>query len=59
MTRQRNPTAPCIERAVAERHAMIVARSPEATCAVWQGEDPTGTYTPTSPPPWMCRLPTT
>ncbi len=23
---------------------MMVARYPEATCAVWQGEDPIGTY---------------
>ncbi len=33
-----------IERAVAELQAMIVARYPEATFAVWQGEDPIGTY---------------
>jgi hypothetical protein len=35
---------PRIERAVAELQAMIVARYPEATFAVWQGEDPIGTY---------------
>ncbi len=45
MTReQRNHNDPRIERAVAELQAMIVARYPEATFAVWQGEDPIGTY---------------
>jgi hypothetical protein len=35
---------PRIEHAVAELQAMIAARYPEATFAVWQGEDPVGTY---------------
>lgn len=39
-----HPDNPRIERAVAELQTMIVARYPEATFAVWQGEDPIGTY---------------
>lgn len=35
---------PRIDHAVAELQSMIVARYPEATFAVWQGEDPVGTY---------------
>lgn len=41
---ERNQNESRIERAVAELQAMIVARYPEATFAVWQGEDPVGTY---------------
>ena len=44
MTRQNRHNDPGIARAVAELQAMIVARYPEATFAVWQGEDPMGTY---------------
>jgi len=33
-----------IARAVAELQVMIVAHYPDATFAVWQGEDPIGTY---------------
>lgn len=39
---------PRIERAVAELQGMIVGRYPEATFAVWQGEDPMGTYITTT-----------
>ena len=45
MTREeRNHNDPRIERAVAELQAMISERYPEATFAVWRGEDPIGTY---------------
>ncbi len=33
-----------IEQAVGELQAMIVARYPDATFVVWEGEDPLGTY---------------
>jgi len=41
---QKTPNDLRIAQAVAELKAMIVARYPEATFAVWQGEDPAGTY---------------
>ncbi len=45
MTREeRNQNDSGIKHAVAELQAMIVARYPEATFAVWEGEDPLGTY---------------
>jgi len=45
MTREeRNDNDSRIDRAVEELQAIIVARYPEATFAVWQGEDPIGTY---------------
>ncbi len=45
MTREEsNRNNPSIERAVTELQAMIVTRYPDATFAVWQGEDPVGTY---------------
>ena len=45
MTREeKHHNDPRIARAVAELQAMVVACYPEATFAVWQGEDPVGTY---------------
>ncbi len=45
MTREEmNHNDPRIERTVTELQATIAARYPEATFAVWQGEDPIGTY---------------
>ncbi len=44
MSDYRNRNDPRITHAVAALQAMMVARYPEATCAVWQGEDPIGTY---------------
>jgi len=44
MTRQRRHDDPHIAQAVSELQAMIVARYPAATFAIWEGEDPMGTY---------------
>lgn len=45
MTREAsNRNDPRIERAVTELQAMIATRYPDASFAVWQGEDPVGTY---------------
>ncbi len=45
MTREeRNHNDTRIAQAVAELQAMIMTRYPEATFAVWEGEDPIGTY---------------
>ncbi len=44
MSDDQNRNDPRIAHAVAELQAMIVARYPEATFAVEQGEDPIGTY---------------
>lgn len=49
MTREQiHHNDPRIDQAVAELQAMIVARYPEATFAVWQGEDPIGIYITTT-----------
>lgn len=39
-----NPLTPCVEEAIAELKGFVVARYPEATFAIGEGEDPEGVY---------------